>query len=112
MDLFEHSRQDQIRREAPLAARMRPRSLDEFIGQKHVVRAINFIFEDSVEFRVREVLEEKLAVIFDEFGIDKTGDVLDSAEAEQLFDVHSIVTQYTIPESLVLIPRSADWDRL
>jgi putative ATPase len=37
MDLFEHSRQDQIRREAPLAARMRPRSLDEFIGQKHVV---------------------------------------------------------------------------
>jgi putative ATPase len=37
MDLFEHSRQDQIRREAPLAARMRPRSLDEFIGQKHIV---------------------------------------------------------------------------
>jgi putative ATPase len=37
MDLFEHSRKEQIRREAPLAARMRPRSLDEFVGQEHIV---------------------------------------------------------------------------
>ena len=37
MDLFEHSRQEQIRREAPLAARMRPRTLDEFVGQEHIV---------------------------------------------------------------------------
>jgi len=55
------------------------------IGQTHMVRAINFVFEDSVEHRVREVLEEKLAVIFEEFGIDKTGDVLDSAQAEKIF---------------------------
>jgi superfamily II DNA or RNA helicase len=56
------------------------------IGQPKTVRAINFVFEDSVEFRVREVLEQKLSVIFDEFGIDKTGDVLDSAEAGELFE--------------------------
>ena len=56
------------------------------IGQTHVVRAVNFFFENSVEHRVREVLEEKLAVIFKEFGIDKTGDVLDSAQAGQIFD--------------------------
>jgi superfamily II DNA or RNA helicase len=56
------------------------------IGQTHVVRAVNFVFEDSVEHRVREVLEEKLTVIFEEFGIDKTGDVLDSAQAGQIFD--------------------------
>jgi putative ATPase len=37
MDLFEFSRQDQIRREAPLAARMRPRTLDEFVGQAHII---------------------------------------------------------------------------
>jgi putative ATPase len=37
MDLFEHRRREQIRREAPLAARMRPRSLDEFVGQRHIV---------------------------------------------------------------------------
>jgi hypothetical protein len=47
---------------------------------------MNFVFEDSVEHRVQEVLEEKLAIIFEEFGIDKTGDVLDSAQAGQIFD--------------------------
>lgn len=56
------------------------------IGQPKTVQAINFVFEDSVEFRVREVLEQKLSVIFDEFGIDKTGDVLDSAQAGELFE--------------------------
>jgi superfamily II DNA or RNA helicase len=56
------------------------------IGQDKLVRAINFVFEESVEFRVREVLEQKLSVIFEEFGIDKTGDVLDSAQAEELFE--------------------------
>jgi len=56
------------------------------IGQKHPVRAFNFVFEDTVEYRVREVLEQKLSVIFEEFGVDKTSDVLDSAEAGHLFD--------------------------
>lgn len=56
------------------------------IGQRRPVRAINFAIEDSVEYRVREVLEQKLAVIFEEFGIDKTGDVLDSADAGELFE--------------------------
>lgn len=56
------------------------------IGQPKTVRAINFVFEDSVEFRVREVLEQKLSIIFDEFGIDKTGDVLDSAQAGEMFE--------------------------
>ncbi len=37
MDLFDHNRQQQIDRDAPLAARMRPRTLDQFIGQDAVV---------------------------------------------------------------------------
>lgn len=56
------------------------------IGQKKVVRAINLVFEGTVEHRVREVLEEKLNIILEEFGVDKTGDVLDSAQAGRLFD--------------------------
>jgi len=56
------------------------------IGQTHAVQAINVVFEGSVEHRVREVLEQKLAIILEEFGIDKTGDVLDSAQAGQMFD--------------------------
>lgn len=56
------------------------------IGQPKTVQAINFVFEDSVEYRVREVLEQKLSIIFKEFGVDKTGDVLDSAQAGELFE--------------------------
>jgi putative ATPase len=36
-DLFTHARKEQIEREAPLAARMRPRTLDEFVGQEEIV---------------------------------------------------------------------------
>ena len=56
------------------------------IGQSHPVQAINFALEDTVEYRVREVLEAKLAIIFKEFGVDKAGDVLDSAQVGQVFD--------------------------
>jgi len=56
------------------------------IGQPHVVRAINFVLEDTVEHRVREVLETKLEVIAREFGVDKASDVMDSVEAEAMFD--------------------------
>jgi superfamily II DNA or RNA helicase len=56
------------------------------IGQPHIVRAINFVLEETVEHRVREVLETKLAVIAEEFGVDKAADVMDSVEAEPLFD--------------------------
>lgn len=56
------------------------------IGQPHIVRAINFVLEDTVEHRVREVLETKLAVIAEEFGVDKAADVMDSVESEPLFD--------------------------
>ncbi len=37
MDLFEHHRRELARTEAPLAARMRPRTLDEFVGQEDIV---------------------------------------------------------------------------
>jgi len=73
------------------------------IGQKSVVRAINFLFADSVEFRVRDVLESKLAIILEEFGVDKTSDVLDSAEAANLFDnlyVEALLHPDRIPQSV------------
>src|SRR5512136_828505 len=36
-DLFDHAMQARLDAEAPLAARMRPRTLDEFVGQEHIV---------------------------------------------------------------------------
>ncbi|EOX3448207.1 DEAD/DEAH box helicase [Vibrio metoecus] len=73
------------------------------IGQKHTVRALNFVLEDSVEYRVRDVLESKLQIILDEFGVDKTSDVLDSAEANHLFDelfMESISNPETMDQEL------------
>ncbi|MBQ5951875.1 MAG: replication-associated recombination protein A [Lachnospiraceae bacterium] len=37
MDLFEYMSQSQKEKEAPLASRMRPRTLDEVVGQKHIL---------------------------------------------------------------------------
>ncbi|MGI0494341.1 AAA family ATPase [Alkalinema pantanalense CENA528] len=37
MDLFDHHRQTVVAAEAPLAARMRPRNLDEFVGQSAIL---------------------------------------------------------------------------
>jgi putative ATPase len=37
MDLFEYSLSDELKKEAPLAARMRPRTLDEMVGQEHIL---------------------------------------------------------------------------
>ncbi len=37
MDLFESARAEKLAKNTPLAARMRPRTLDEFIGQGHIL---------------------------------------------------------------------------
>lgn len=56
------------------------------IGQPKVVRAFNFVFENSIESRVLEVIEEKLAIIFKETGIDKTNDVLETPLTGNLYE--------------------------
>lgn len=37
MDLFDYMRQNTMEQEAPLASRLRPSSLDEVVGQKHII---------------------------------------------------------------------------
>ncbi len=37
MDLFEYMRESNMEKESPLAARMRPRTLDEVVGQQHII---------------------------------------------------------------------------
>lgn len=37
MDLFDYMRQNTIEQEAPLASRLRPSTLDEVVGQKHII---------------------------------------------------------------------------
>ena len=56
------------------------------IGQPHAVQAFNFVLENSIEARVYQIWQAKLATILAEFGVDKTGDVLDSAVAGGEFE--------------------------
>lgn len=37
MDIFEYARQKNTKKDSPLAARMRPKTLDEFVGQRHII---------------------------------------------------------------------------
>ena len=37
MDIFEYRRQNTMKKESPLAARLRPRTLDEVVGQQHII---------------------------------------------------------------------------
>lgn len=39
MDLFDHAMQENLKKEAPLAARMRPKTLDEVVGQDEIIGA-------------------------------------------------------------------------
>lgn len=37
MDLFDYMREDKMEKESPLASRLRPRTLDEIVGQQHIL---------------------------------------------------------------------------
>lgn len=69
------------------------------IGQPFVVKALNFVLENTAEHRVRDVLEDKLQIILDEFGVDKTSDVLDSSASNHVFD-ELFMTQVLDPAKL------------
>lgn len=64
MDLFEYMRSNNMEKEAPLAARMRPSTLEEVVGQKHIIG------EDKLLYRA--IKADKLSsVIF--YGPPGTG---------------------------------------
>ena len=70
---------------APMRVEQRIGRVDR-IGQKREVRAFNLVLRNSVEERLYDIWQHKLATILAEYGVDKTGDVLDSSEAEAQFE--------------------------
>ncbi len=55
MDLFEYMRQGAMEKESPLAARLRPRTLDEVVGQQHIIGKDTLLY--------RAILADKLSSI-------------------------------------------------
>lgn len=71
------------------------------IGQTRPVRVVNFTMAETVELRVREVIEQKLQTVLQEFGVDKLSDILDSEESGQDFQslyVASVVSPEAVEE--------------
>ena len=61
----------------PMALEQRIGRVDR-IGQKYEVKAFNMLTNNSINYRIYNIIVEKLDIIMEELGIDKTSDVLDS----------------------------------
>ena len=55
MDIFEYMRQNTMEKESPLAARLRPRTLDEVVGQQHIIGKNTLLY--------RAILADKISSI-------------------------------------------------
>ncbi|MBE6011981.1 AAA family ATPase [Anaeropeptidivorans aminofermentans] len=56
MDLFDYQRQKHLKKEAPLAARMRPRTLEEFVGQEHIVGKNTLLYRAIKADKLRSII--------------------------------------------------------
>ncbi|MBN1316406.1 MAG: DEAD/DEAH box helicase family protein [Anaerolineales bacterium] len=69
----------------PMKLEQRIGRLDR-IGQTHHVLVLNLLVQDSVEQRIRQVLENKLGLIREQYGEDKLADILSTLQDEFNFD--------------------------
>jgi len=56
MDLFDMQREAKMKREAPLAARMRPLSLSDFVGQEHIVGRNTLLYRAIQADKLRSII--------------------------------------------------------
>ncbi len=66
MDLFEYMRQNNMEKESPLAARMRPRTLEEVAGQEHIIG------EDKLLYRAIKADKISSVIFYGPPGTGKT----------------------------------------
>lgn len=56
MDLFEYMRSTNMEKESPLAARMRPKTLDEVVGQEHIIGKDKLLYRAIQADKVSSVI--------------------------------------------------------
>lgn len=56
MNLFEYMRSNAMEKEAPLAARMRPKTLDEVVGQEHVLGKDKLLYRAIMADKISSVI--------------------------------------------------------
>ena len=56
INIFDYMRNNDMEKEAPLAARMRPRTLDEVVGQEHIVGKGKLLYRAILADQIRSVI--------------------------------------------------------
>ncbi|MBQ6385322.1 MAG: replication-associated recombination protein A [Lachnospiraceae bacterium] len=56
MDLFDYMKEKQLKQESPLAMRMRPRTLDEVVGQQHIIGKGRLLYRAIAADRLTSVI--------------------------------------------------------
>ncbi len=56
MDLFEYQRQQNMEKESPLASRMRPETLDEIVGQQHIIGPDKLLYRAIAADRLTSII--------------------------------------------------------
>lgn len=56
MDLFDYMRGNTMKKEAPLASRMRPETLDEVVGQKHIIGKDKLLYRAIKADKLRSII--------------------------------------------------------
>ena len=56
MDLFEYMRQENGKKESPLASRMRPTSLDEVVGQQHIIGKDKLLYRAIMADKISSII--------------------------------------------------------
>ena len=56
MDLFDYMRQENGKKESPLASRMRPTSLDEVVGQQHIIGKDKLLYRAIVADKISSII--------------------------------------------------------
>ncbi len=56
MDLFSYMRETKMKQDSPLAARMRPRTLDEVVGQQHIIGKDKLLYRAIQADKLRSVI--------------------------------------------------------
>ena len=91
MDLFDYMRSNAMEKEAPLASRLRPRTLEEVVGQQHIIGKDKMLY--------RAIKADKLgSVIF--YGPPGTGKT-----------TLAIPPVRNLPRSMPLLPEKKIWKK-
>jgi putative ATPase len=105
VDLFEHAAQGSVEGR-PLAERMRPRSLDEVVGQRHLISPGKLLYEAIVHDRVPSM------ILWGPPGTGKTtlAQVLANETSAELIPFSAVLSG--VPELRVVIAKAAEKKRL